>query len=105
MREEQTAKLADNADFLAVVHFWGRESNSHFHRDNRLKLTDFDKGMTAFHSVYGLRLSANAAVPGLPVLSDLDGIADIQIWLKEAESPLSAAISPSEIFYVSQTND
>lgn len=61
--------------------------------------------MTVFHSVYGLRLSANVPVPGLPVLSDWDGRADIQVRLKEAASPLSGTISPSEIFYVSDTKD
>jgi hypothetical protein len=61
--------------------------------------------MTVFHSLYGLRLSATVAVPGLPILTNLDGIADVQIWLKQTASPISAAISPSEIFYVSRVKD
>lgn len=61
--------------------------------------------MTVFHSLYGLRLSANIAIPGLPVLTNLDGIADVQIRLNERPSPIPAAISPSEIFYVSRVKD
>jgi hypothetical protein len=61
--------------------------------------------MTVFHSLYGLRLSSNVAVPELPILSSLDGLADVQIRLKETASPLSTAISPSEIFYESRCKD
>jgi hypothetical protein len=61
--------------------------------------------MTVFHSLYGLRLSANVAIPGLPVLTNLGGTADIQIRLNDGVSPISAAISPSEIFYVSRFKD
>jgi hypothetical protein len=68
-------------------------------------LFHYDKGMTVFHSLYGLRLSANIAVPGLPVLTNLDGVADIRIWLGEKASPITSAISPSDIFYVSRAKD
>jgi hypothetical protein len=63
------------------------------------------KGMSVFHSVYGLRLSSNVALPGLPVLTEMAGKADIQIRVKEKSSPISAAISPSDIFYVSRLKD
>jgi hypothetical protein len=58
--------------------------------------------MTVFHSVYGLKLAANVAVPGLPISSKLDGMADINIRFKDTASPLSDPISPSELFYVSR---
>jgi hypothetical protein len=61
--------------------------------------------MRVFHSVYGLRLSSNVALPGLPLLTDITPRADIQIRVKEKSSPISAAISPSDIFYVSQAKD
>jgi hypothetical protein len=61
--------------------------------------------MTVFHSLYGLRLSANVAVPGLPILKNLGSVADIKIRLNDGPSPISGAISPSEIFYLSPSKD
>jgi hypothetical protein len=59
----------------------------------------------AFHFVYGLRLSANIAIPGLPILSSLDGLAEVQIRLKETTPRETSTVSSSEIFYVSRTKD
>jgi hypothetical protein len=61
--------------------------------------------MTVFHSLYGLCLSANVAVPGLPILKSRDPVADIRVRLNEGASPISGAISASEIFYVSRAKD
>ena len=61
--------------------------------------------MAVFHSVYGLRLAANMAVPGLSVLTKSDEIADVTIRLKEDGFPLPAAALPSEAFYVSRFKD
>jgi hypothetical protein len=61
--------------------------------------------MTVFHSLYGLRIFSNLVIPELPVLANFDGMADIQIRLKEKSCPISTAISPSEIFYASQVKD
>ncbi len=59
----------------------------------------------AFHFVYGLRLSANIAIPGLPILTSLDGLAEVQIRLKETAPRETSTVSSSEIFYVSRTMD
>ena len=61
--------------------------------------------MTVFHSLYGLRISSNLVIPELPVLANFDGMADVRIRLKEKPSPISTAISPSEIFYVSRDKE
>jgi hypothetical protein len=58
-----------------------------------------------FHFAYGLRLSANIAIPGLPILSNLGGLAEVQIKLKETAPRETSTVSSSEIFYVSRTKD
>jgi hypothetical protein len=68
-------------------------------------VTNRDESSAVFHDVYGFRLAANVAIPGLPVSPSADGIADIQIRLKQKASLLSATVSPSEVFYISGSTD
>jgi hypothetical protein len=68
-------------------------------------VTNREKSPAVFQALYGLRLASNVAIPGLSVLPNADGIADIQVRLNQSPSPLSATVSPSEIFYVSRITD
>ncbi len=57
------------------------------------------------HSLYGLLLSSNCAIPGLPFLPNPGRGPDVRIRLKPEEFPLSDFHLPSEYFYVSQIKD
>jgi hypothetical protein len=58
-----------------------------------------------FHTLYGLLLASNEAIPGLPVLSNAERVPDIQVHLKSRTSPLSAAQLAPKDFYVSPVRD
>ena len=62
-----------------------------------------EERLPVFHAAYGLRLTANVAVPGLPILSNSDGITDVQIRLKQEGFPLPDSSLRNEVFYVSRS--
>jgi hypothetical protein len=64
-----------------------------------------EESLPVFHAVYGLRLAANVAVPGLSLLSNSAGITDVRIRLKEDGFPLPAGALRDEVFYVSRFKD
>lgn len=55
-----------------------------------------------FHSLYGLRIEANVALPGIPILSNSDGLTDIRLRLRQDEFPLSLGDSRREVKYESR---
>jgi hypothetical protein len=59
-----------------------------------------EEDLPFFHSVYGLRLASNVAVPGLSVISNSDGIEDVRIRLKQDGFPLPASALGCEVFHV-----
>lgn len=59
----------------------------------------------ALHRLYGLELSSDRAIPGLPVLPNPGRGHDVRIRLKPEGFPLSKFCLPSEYFYVSRTKD
>ena len=61
-----------------------------------------EESLPVFHSVYGLRLAANVAVPGLSLAANSDGIADVRIRLKQEGFPLPAGALGPDVFHVSQ---
>ncbi len=58
-----------------------------------------------FHTIYGLALATDTAIPGLPVLSSEAQTADVQIHLKLEIPSLSICRGASESIYVSSTKD
>jgi hypothetical protein len=58
-----------------------------------------------FHTVYGLSLEADEAIPGLLTSPGTDRVVDLQIHLKAEGSPLSRRHVPAEAFYVSAMKD
>ncbi len=58
-----------------------------------------------FHRLYGLLLETNAAIPGIPLLPNPDGVVDVRIHLKSKTSKLPTSRLPSEAFYVSRIRD
>ena len=58
-----------------------------------------------FHRLYGLLVETDKAIPGVPVLSNSEGVIDVRIRLRPKASPLSASSLPSEAFYVSRMKD
>jgi len=58
-----------------------------------------------YHTVYGLLLRTNEAIPGLPIVPSANEVPDVQVHLKSAASPLSKSKLPPETFYVSAMKD
>lgn len=64
-----------------------------------------EESVAVAHSVYGLRLAANVAVPGLSIASNSDGIIDVRMRLKQDGFPPPAGRLGCEAFYVSPFKD
>lgn len=62
--------------------------------------------MSANHLIYGLRIAASRAIPGLPPLQDAGGKTDLRVHLKDTP-PFPAAVTdaPAQVFYTSSNLD
>jgi hypothetical protein len=62
--------------------------------------------MPTFHTVYGLQIEANRAIPGLVALEELTAAANLQVTLGCAPAFLCAeAVSPEDTIYLSPYSD
>lgn len=62
--------------------------------------------MSVHHLIYGLRIAANRAIPGLMPLVEPDAEFDLRVWLKSTPAfPPGASNSPADFFYTSPGRD
>ena len=60
----------------------------------------FEELLSTSHVVYGLRLAASPAIPGLPLRFDSQ-VPDVRIWLRDLSAFSSTFLEPIDVFHTS----